>query len=238
MYKLFQNNIKQLNVGDVQGTLYKTFNCDLSYNKGKMSIAPRTRITTNTITNLGTPCAFAFFNGSYYAVMGTRLFKASSPQGAFTVVTAGGGSTYSAPTNCDAKFSDLTVFNGELIISSQDAIYRMNTSEQFEKIDGVSPALSNNVIRPVTVYNNRLYWTRLPYTVVSCDTSWAVSDTSSSAYNISISPLAVITFIKPHSVGLYIGTTRTDAIEGFVIDWNGETKNTPRAEYNVYAQGA
>lgn len=235
MYKLFQNNIKQLNVGDVQGTLYNSFNCDLSYNKGKLSIAPRTRITTNTITNMGTPCAFVYFNGSYYSVMGTRLFKASNPQGAFTEVTAGGGSPYVAPTDCDSRYSDLTVFNDNLIISTQSRIYRMNTSEQFELIDS---SLSNAIIRPVAVYNRRLYWTRRYFEIVSCDTSWAISDTSSASYNITLPISSVVTFIKPHSVGLYIGTTKTDATEGFVIDWNAETKNTPRGEYNVYAQGA
>lgn len=235
MYKLFQNNIKQLNLGDAQGTLFNTFNCDLTYNKGKMSVAPRTRITTNTITNMGTPCAFAFYNGLYYSIMGTRLFKASNPQGAFTVVVEGGGSPYVAPTDCDARYSDLTVFNGQLIISTESRIYRMDTFERFDVID---TGLSNAVIRPVTVYNNRLYYTRLPYTIVSCDTTYAISSTAASAYNITLSPSSVVTFIKPHSVGLYIGTTRTDATEGEVIDWNGETKNTPRAEYNVYAQGA
>jgi hypothetical protein len=237
MYKLFQNNIKQLNVGDVQGTLFNTFNCDLTYNKGKMSVAPRTRITTNTITNMGTPCAFAFYNGLYYSIMGTRLFKASNPQGAFTVVTAGVGSTYAAPTDCDSRYSDLTVFNGQLIISTESAIYRMDTLELFDKIDGVSP-LSSATVRPVTVYNNRLYYTRLPYTIVSCDTTYAISSTAASAYNITLSPSSEVTFIESHSVGLYIGTTRTDSTEGEVVDWNGETKNTPRAEYNVYAQGA
>lgn len=235
MYKIFQNNIKQLNIGDSQGTLYNTFNCDLTYNKGKLSIAPRTRITTNTITNMGTPAAFAYFNGSYYMVSGTRLFKASNPQDDFTEVTAGGGSPYTAPTDCDSRYSDLTVFNGYLIISTQSRIYKMNTSEQFDLVD---TGLSNAIVRPVAVYNNRLYWTRLPYTIVSCDTAWAISDTSSASYNITLPASSVVTFIRPHSVGLYIGTTKTDSTEGKVIDWNAETKNTPRAEYNVYAQGA
>jgi hypothetical protein len=233
--KLFNANITQLNIGDLQGVLDNSFNCDLTFNKGKLLIAPRTRITTNTITNMGTPCAFAYYNGLYYAVMGTRLFKASNPQGAFAEVIAGGGSSYTAPTDCDSRYSDLAVFNGELIISTQSRIYRMNTSEQFELID---TGLSNAIVRPVTVYNNRLYWTRLPYTIVSCDTSYAISGTSDSAYNMTLQSSDVVTFIKPHSVGLYIGTTKTDATEGRVIDWNAETKNTPRAEYNVYAQGA
>lgn len=235
MYKLFQNNIKQLNVGESQGTLYNTFNCDLTYNKGKLSIAPRTRITTNTISNMGTPCAFTFFNGFYYSVMGTRLFKASNPQGAFTQVTEGGGSPYVAPTDCDSKYSDLTVFNDNLIISTQSRIYRMNTSEQFELIDS---SLSNAIVRPVTVYNNRLYWTRLPNTIVSCNTSYAISDTSSASYNMTLADKLVVTYLRPFATGIYIGTITNDGTEGLVIDWNGETKNTPRYEYNIYAQGA
>ncbi len=233
--KIFNNDIKQLNIGDTQGVLYNSFNCDLTYNKGKLSIAPRTRITTNTITNMGTPAAFTYFNGYYYAVMGTRLFKASNPQGAFAEVTAAGGSPYVAPTDCDSRYSDLTVFNGHLIISTDSRIYKMNTSEQFDLVDS---SLSNGITRPVCVYNNRLYWTRLPYTIVSCDTSWAISDTSAASYNMTLRNNLVVTFLRRFTTGIYIGTITTDGTEGFVIDWNAETKNTPRFEYNIYAQGA
>lgn len=236
MYKLFQNNIKQLNIGDSQGTLYNSFNCDLSFNKGKLSIAPRTRITTNTITNMGTPCAFAFFNGLYYAVMGTRLFKASNPQGAFAEVTAGGGSPYTAPTDCDSRYSDLTVFNDNLIISTQSRIYRMNTSEQF---DVIATGLSSAQVRPVAVYNGRLYWTNLYYQIYSCDTAWTVA-TLLTNYTLTLPVNEVVTFIKPYSAGLYIGTTKNDGSEGVVIDWDGKywDGTGTRAKHNVYAQGA
>ena len=233
--KLFNNDIKQLNIGDTQGVLYNTFNCDLTYNKGKLSVAPRTRITTNTITNMGTPAAFTYFNGYYYSVMGTRLFKASNPQDDFVEVTAGGGSPYTAPIDCDSRYSDLTVFNGNLIISTQSRIYKMNTSEQFDLVDSL---LSNAIVRPVCVYHNRLYWNRLPNTIVSCDTAWAISDTSAASYNITLRNNLAITFLRPFTTGIYIGTITTDGTEGFVIDWNAETKNTPRFEYNIYAQGA
>ena len=233
--KLFNNDIKQLNIGDTQGVLYNTFNCDLTYNKGKLSVAPRTRITTNTITNMGTPAAFTYFNGYYYMVAGTRLFKASNPQDDFVEVTAGGGSPYTAPIDCDSRYSDLTVFNGNLIISTQSRIYKMNTSEQFDLVDS---SLSNAIVRPVCVYHNRLYWNRLPNTIVSCDTAWAISDTSAASYNITLRNNLAITFLRPFTTGIYIGTITTDGTEGFVIDWNAETKNTPRFEYNIYAQGA
>ena len=236
MYKLFQNNIKQLNIGDVQGTLFNTFNCDLTYNKGKMSVAPRTRITTNTITNMGTPCAFAFYNDVYYSIMGTRLFKASNPQGAFTVVVEGGGSPYVAPTDCDARYSDLTIFNGQLIISTESRIYRMDTSERFDVID---TGLSSAQVRPLAVYNGRLYWTDLHYQIFSCDTAYTVA-TLLTNYTLTLPTNEVITFIKPNSAGLYIGTTKNDSSEGFVIDWDAKLwdGNGTRAKYNVYAQGA
>ncbi len=244
MYKLFQNNIKQLNIGDVQGTLYNTFNCDLTYNKGKLSIAPRTRITTDSPTDFDTPVGFVYFDGFWWTVAGSFVWKSTNPQGAF-VKDASTGGTYNPPTDCSSAISDICVFNDHLIVSTQTSIYRKAANGSgtgfWDKIDGITP-LSNNVIRPLTVTGitslQRLYWTRRPFEIVSCDTSFAISDTSSSAYNMTLPETYSITFLKKHSVGLYIGITMTDGTEGFVWDWNGETKDTYRATHNIYAQGA
>ncbi len=48
----------------------------------------------------------------------------------------------------------------------------------------------------------------------------------------------VVTFLRPFATGIYIGTITNDGTEGRVFDWNSETKNTWRFEYNIYAQGA
>jgi len=123
MYKLFQNNIKQLNVGDVQGTLYNTFNCDLSYNKGKLSIAPRTRITTDNPTDFGTPVGAVYWDGYWWTVSGLYVWKALTPQSAF-VKDASAAGPYATPNDCSSAISDICVFNDKLIVSTSSRIYR------------------------------------------------------------------------------------------------------------------
>ena len=238
MYKIFQNNIKQLNIGDAQGTLDSSFNIDLSYNVGKLSLAPRTRVTTNTLTDQGTSTNFVYFDGFWWTTSGLYVWKTSNPQATFAKDASGG--LYISPNDCSDAVSDLTVFNDKLIISTQSRIAGKdaNGAGTGGWNIAIDTGLSNNVVRPVTVYNNRLYWTRLPNTIVSCDTSYAISSTASASYNITFPSNYVITFIEPHSTGLYIGITTTDGTQGYVVNWNGETKNTPRYSHNIYAQGA
>ncbi len=236
--KLFNANIRQLNIGDLQGTLDNSFNIDLTFNQGKVSISPRTRITTDKPTDFGTPVGAVYFDGLWWCVAGNFVWKASSPQGAFAKDASNGGA-YFPPTDCDSRYSDITVFNDHLIVSTQSRIYKKALNGAGTGgWDLVDSSLASAIVRPVTVYNNRLYWSRLPDNIVSCDTSWAISNTASASYNITLPSGNVITFIKPFSTGLYIGITQNDGTEGFVYDWNGETKNTIRFSYNVYAQGA
>jgi len=236
--KLFNANIKQLNIGDLQGTLDGTFNCDLTYNNGKMSISPRTRITTNNPTDFNTPVGFVYWDGYWWTVAGNYVWKTTNPQGAF-VKDASNSGAYATPSDCSSAISDITIFNDHLIVSTSSRIYRKTANGSGTGgWDLIDTSLSSAIVRPVTVYNNRLYWTRLNNTIVSCDTAYAISDTSSASYNITFPSNYVITFIKPFSTGLYIGITKNDGTEGYVIDWNGETKNTPRYTFNIYAQGA
>lgn len=238
MYKILNNNIKQLNVGDVQGTLYNSFNVDLTFNEGKLCIAPRTRITTDNPTDFGTPVGFVFWDGLWWTVSGSYVWKASNPQATFAKDASNGGS-YLTPSTCDSKYSDILVFNNYLIVSTTDRIYRKTANGSgtggWELVQG---SLTSTLKRPLAVFNNRLYWAPTENTINSCDTSWTVSTTSDAAYNFTFPVQYQITTIRAFASGLYIGTITTDATEGKVTDWNGETKNTFRYEYKIHAQGA
>jgi hypothetical protein len=238
MYKILQNDIRQLNIGTVQGTLLDSFNIDLSYNKGKIGISPRTRITTNSPTDFGTPVGFVFWDGMWWTVAGGYVWSATSPQGTFTKDTSSGG-FYLAPNNCDSRYSDICVFNGYLIVSTLDRVYRkIANGAGTGGWDVIQLSMPVNVVRSLAVFNNRLYFVRLDNIIYSCDTSWAISDTSASAYNFTLPSNYKITFLRGFPTGIYIGTIKTDGTEGFVVDWNGQTKNTSRYEYNIHAQGA
>jgi len=238
MSKLLNGNIRQLNMGEVQGTLYNSFNLDLSYQKGKISLAPRTRITTNTVTDLDVSVGFVYFDGFWWTVSGSYVWKATNPQGAFAKDASNSG-PFSTPSDCDSRYSDIRVFNNVLVVSTQSRIYRKAANGLGTGgWDTIDTGLSNTIVRPLAVYNSRLYWTRTDNTIVSCDTAYTISDTSSSAFNFTFPVSYKVTFIKPTSTGLFVGIITTDGTEGFVIDWNAETKNTFRYRHNVYAQGA
>lgn len=236
--KLFNANIRQLNIGDLQGTLDNSFNIDLTFNTGKVSISPRTRITTDNPTDFGTPVGCVYFDGFWWTVAGSYVWKASNPQGAFAKDASNSGA-YTTPTDCSSAISDITIFNGQLIVSTLSRIYKkVANGSGTGGWDLVDTSLAAATVRPVAAYNNRLYWTRLNNTVVSCDTAWAISGTSDAAYNFTFPDNHVITTIKPFTTGLYVLITKNDGTEGYVYDWNGETKNKYRSQFNVFAQGA
>lgn len=235
--KLFNANIRQLNIGDVQGVLDNTFNCDLTFNKGKMSISPRTRITTDNPTDFGTPIGCVYFDGYWWTVAGSYVWKSTNPQGAF-VKDASNSGPYTTPNDCSSAISDITIFNGKLIVSTLSRIYRKTANGAgtggWDLIDN---GLASAIVRPVCVYNGRLYWTRLNNTIVSCDTAYTIA-TLLTDYTLTLPDNQVTTFIKPHSAGLYIGVTKNDGTEGLVTNWGGKKYDGTIADYNVYAQGA
>jgi len=238
MYKLFQNNIKQLNIGDSQGTLFNSFNIDLSYNKGKLSVSPRTRITTNTITDFGTPTGFVYFDGYWWTTSGLYVWKAVTPQSPF-VKDASTGGTYLPPTDCDSRYSHLTVFNDQLIVSTQSRIYRKAANGAGTGgWDVIDTGLAAAIVRPVCTYLGRLYWTRTDNTIVSCDEAYTIAVIASGNFNLDLPNNYKVTFLKTYTAGLYIGTITFDGTQGVVFAWNGSNQKEAQSAYNIYAQGA
>ncbi len=238
--KLFNGEITQLNIGDIQGKLWDSFNLDLSFNQGKVSLAPRTIITTDSITNMGLPIGFKYFDTKWFTIAGTRIFfNGGTPQGNFSEDTSNNGLLY-PPTNCSADYSDIELFNDTLLVSATDKLYTKASAS------GAGTGLytprrtfsSSTDFHALCVYNNRAYWldSNQPPRIFSMDTSYAVS--TSGDYTIQLPQEYVVTWMRAYSNGILIGTIHRFGGEGLVFDWDGVTTNKWNRAYKVYAQGA
>lgn len=235
--KIFNGDITQLNLGDLQGKLYNTFNCDLTFNKGKMLIAPRTIITTDTITNLGTPVGFKYFDTKWFTVAGTRVFRNDgTPRGVFEF-----DNVTNSPTNCSFSFSDIEVFNDNLVVTSNDRLLSKVTNGgngtgvyTVRRTFGTSTATPAHMM---AVYNQRLYFVDIRGQIFSYDTSWSGAVTTGTTHTFLVPNGQDIIWMRPHRTGLYIGTLDPNGGNSYVYDWDGVSINKWSARYEVSAQG-
>lgn len=236
MYKIFNGNITQLNTGTLEGKLFNSFNCDLTFNKGKMSIAQRTILNTDSITNMGMPIGFKYFDTRWFTIAGNRVFSnAGTPQGAFTEDSSSG-----VPTDCSVDYSDIELFNDTLLVASADKLYTKASAGGA----GTGAYTARRTFSSVSdyhalcTYNNRAYWLDLnePPRIYSMDTSYAVS--TSSTYTMQLPAEYEVTWMRSYSNGILIGTIHRFGGEALVFDWDGVTENKWKRAYKVNAQGA
>lgn len=243
MYKIFNGNISQTNTGNLEGKLFNTFNCDLTYNKGKMSIAPRSILTTDTLDNMAVPVGFKFFDtaagaSGFWFTSAGRMFKNDgTATGTFTEDTATGVPT----TTLDYRYSDIEVFGSVLLVSATSQLYSKATnggnglgdytSRRTFTVSGDSPA------HMLCVYNNRAYWVDTRGQIYSFDTAYTSAVTTATAYTFKVPNGQDVVWMRSHSAGIYIGTLDSSGQDAYVYDWNGVTADTWRGRYAVAAQG-
>lgn len=238
--KLLNGNITQLNTGTLEGVLFNSFNLDLTFNKGKISAAPRTIITTNTVTNMGMPVGFKYFDTKWFTVAGTRVFfNAGTPQSNFVEDTSNNGVLF-PPTNCSADYSDIETFNDTLLVSATDKLYTKASAS------GAGTGLftprrtfgSSTDFHALCTYNNRAYWldANSPARIYSMDTSYSVA--TSGSYTMQLPADYNVTWMRSYSNGILIGTIHKFGGEALVFDWDGVTQNKWNRAYKVNAQGA
>jgi hypothetical protein len=236
MYKILNNQINQLNKGDVQGKLWNTFNCDLTTNKGKIGVSPVSILTTNTITNMGTPVGFKYFDSRYFTVAGTRVFKnGGTPIGAFSE-----DSSTNAPTDCSSEYSDLENFEDVLLVATDTTLWSKAANGSgtgaFTSRRTFSGGAAQN--HPLCNYNKRAYWLDIgsPDRIYSMDSAYTV--VTSGLYTMSLPSQYKVLWMRPFSNGIYIGTINKYGGQGLVFEWDGVSENKWNRAYKVYAQGA
>lgn len=234
----------QANRGDIFGSIWASFNIDLSgqrdKGRGKLRLA-RTLLgaTSATLTNLGNPVAFRRYESpssstsqTTYAIAGGRAFKQGSAfSSSWAEVTP-------APTTFSSENSDMEVFNGYLFIS--------NDTADLSRYDGttwttVTWGTTTSGVHMLCVFGNRLYRTggsSADSVIESMNTAQMVS-TVGNANTITLIDRQVncITFIRPSSNGIWIGTVNRRGGKGHVYFWDGAS-STVQSIYTLESAGA
>lgn len=228
----------QQNIGDVRGSLWSSFNLDLTVKKGDTKITRliHSQSTSADLANLGTPIGFVRIdtgggiqNAPFWTVAGARVFSTSVPfaSGAFSQDATSG-----SPTTCSSAFSDIALFNGSMYVTTtSNAVYKYNTGTWSNFTAG---AADSNV-HMLCSYANRMYMSR----AVSAIVSWNTSDTvaTSGQYTLTL-PNAnenVITFMRAASDRIWIGTMNIYGGQGHIYSWDGSSGNPVR--YNLNSTG-
>lgn len=224
----------QSNRNKYAGSLVSTFNCDLDTQPGSILAGKRLVLNVNssTLTNLGTPAAFAYFvipDGSqFWTVAGSRVFTSNGgPETAFTQV---GGD---APTDCNSNQSDIKVWEGNMFVT------RASTSVSYLDSTGVwddfTAGASSSGIRKLVIHGatSRMYMTHSNGSeVISWDAARTVATTGSQyAVEVCDGVSEAITTMESNSNRIWIGVTNYSGGKGYIAAWNGEQLSGVNEKY-------
>lgn len=239
-----QNKWYQSNRGDLFGSIWSSFNIDLTGNRDSGNGKLRTTrmllgASSADVTNLTVPVAFRRYGGVTYALVGNdsagRLFKQSS---AFTSAWAAVAST---PTNFSNRYSDMEIFNGYLYISEglDDDIARYDGTTWTEIAVGEITASKPHML---CVYANRLYVSGEMSSnsiIKSMDTAQTVTAVGgTNTVTINDAAKNRITFLRPVSNGIWIGTVNTRGGKGSIYFWDGAQSSGVNESYKLQSAGA
>lgn len=232
----------QNNRSDIFGTLWSSFNLDLTSSEGKLKASPRTIITTDDITDLGVPVAFKTFTdqntGVQYAwtVAGGYVFRMNLINGyqtAFAKDTATG-----TPNNlADSDTSDMEINNdasgGFLVVTVPNDVFRFNPSTG-QWNDGADELTSGGV-HMLAFYAGRYYVTEDNIKIYSFTPANYNSLTTSSTNTLNLGnqgfPITSITFMLTVSDGLWVFTLNQSEKGCVIFKWDGVTADDPNSSY-------
>lgn len=238
MYKILQNNITQLNTGDLEGKIFNSFNLDLTFNKGKIGIAPRTILTTGddplTTSNMTVPVSFKFFDGKWFFI-GGRMFVNSGTAVANFVEDSSTG----VPTACSSDYSDIEIFEDVLLVAGSSTLYtKASNGSGTGAYTSQRTFGSSSIPHPLCAYNRRGYWldNNSPARIFSMGSDLSLA--TSGTYTLALPKEFNVLWMVPHASGIYVGTINRNGGEALVFDWDGVTVNKWNAAYTVGANGA
>ena len=226
---------RQNNESDRLGSIWSSFNLDL-INEGKLRVSPRSKITTDDITNLGVAIGFERFNGEangFYTVAGDRAFETASVDASVAFSASNGATTHSADT-ADIMFF---VKANRLVTSMQTTLQSHNGGAGGAWASVAGSPLVSGTVHMLAQYGNRGYVTDNYKTVISFDTSMNTTATG----NPNTFSLGTL---DTNNIGLRFSKilAGSDRIWLFTVNgalgrpcstfaWNGATQDDPIAEY-------
>lgn len=237
----------QLNNSDVNGSLYASFNLDLTENDGKVRLGKRLLINTNNtdISELTSyPCGFKVYGRSKWAIAGLggtgyvfqKLGSAGVYPSSATFSKVTGANT---PTTVDSTVSDIEVSNGALYVTTiSNSVYTTT-----DEVNGGSWATftaggadSGNP-HMLASFQARTYMTRGNSQVISWDASNSVATSGTYTVDLGNTNSNIISFIRASSNRIWIGVVNTNGGKGYVYEWDG-TATQVQKSYRLESPGA
>ena len=226
MIKFPQINWKQTNLSDILGSLWASFNLDLTDNLGVTKVSPRTLLINDDTTNMGIPAAFEFFDGEWWMVSTSRIFENDGDtDSAFTDDNSSG-----ALTTYDSDYSDLELFNGDLYATADTTLQKKESAAGAWGANLLT--LGTATIHLLLAFGARLYVTDLTSRVHSLSTADVAAspdavdaNTVSNTLQLALyggSDKNTITCMKATTQYIWLGTlNRSQAGKGRVYYWDG-----------------
>src|ERR1035437_181276 len=231
----------QKNNSDVNGSLYASFNLDLTENEGKVRLGKRLIVNTNTtdvaeITSY--PCGFKVFGSYKFAIAGLSgtgyVFRNSYQYPNATLFAKQVQSN--TPTTVDSTLSDIEVSNSNLYLTCKGTAVYFSTdgntwTTQF------AAGTDTTGVKMMTSFQSRTYMTQLKSQVISWDASNTVATSGAYTVQLGNSDSNLITFIRSSSNRIWIGTLNTNGGKGYIYEWDG-TATQVQKSYRMEASGA
>lgn len=229
------NNSKwyQSNRGDIFGSIWSSMGIDLTHQRdnGRGNVRLNRMLlgaTSATLTDMGTPVAFRTLNNITFALAGADLYK----QGA--AHTSSWSKVSSSPGNFSIH-SDMEIFNSKLYISE-------GTDDDLQSYDGSTwtelAGFATGASKPhmMCVYANQLY---ISGATGGNSVIKGINTSESLVVTLTIvdEPKNIITFLRPTTNGIWIGTVNSRGGKGTVWFWDG-VQTSPNVAYHLESAGA
>lgn len=236
----------QLNNTDINGTLYASFNLDLTENDGKVRLGKRLVINTNSddvaeITSY--PCGFTAYGNNKFAIAGASgigyAFLNNNGSGVYPSLTPFTKITgANTPTDVDSLYSDIVVSNGAVYVTGKGtSVYKTTDTSSGTTWSAAISAGHTTVPHMLTTFQARTYMTDLNSQVISWDASDVVATSGAYTVQLGNSDANVITVIRASSNRIWICTVNTQGGKGYVYEWDGTATQVTKS-YRLESSGA
>ncbi len=236
-----QNKWIQANRGDMFGSIWSSFNIDLTLNISKLRTNRMLTVargvddsTTTYVNGIGLSAAFAIYDGKHWAATTGTISRAGTPRTAVWSLDT----TTDKPTTCSNRYSDIEIFNEIMYVSLAGTNLSKNDGGTWGTV-AITGGISN-VAHMMTSYAKRLYVVADEAKINSMDIAesfGATIGTSSNTLDLTNPSSNTITFLKATSSRVWIGTVNTLGGRGHIYAWDGEQTSVNEA-YDLESSGA
>lgn len=240
--RLPQNKIwRQDNNSDIYGDIWSSWNLDLSGEAGKIKTTRLLTIarsnddgSSNYVSGMGLAVAFRYYNDQNYAATNGTISKSGSSRTSSWGLDSGANK----PTTISNRYSDMEVFNDCLYATLSGTSVAKNTAGTWSSISPTG--MVSSVPHALCVYGDRLYLQADYAKIQSINTSDTSAGTIGSASNtLDLGNPAVntITFMRPTSSRIWIGTLNRYGGKGHIYAWDG-SQTSVNESYRLESSGA